>query len=153
MSTETTGSHTLAGLVAKRAEIAGRIEALQVELREWIIALENLDTTIRLFDPNYAIENIRSKPVSTVYKAFPGDTIRTVLSLLRESKGQLSTKQITLHVMVTRGIETSDKQAFEIFRQRVGSTLRHHRSKGLIRSFSGEDVNSCCGRLLRTTKF
>jgi hypothetical protein len=44
---EPTGSHTLAGPVAKRAEIAGRIEALQIELRELIIALENLDATIQ----------------------------------------------------------------------------------------------------------
>jgi hypothetical protein len=50
-----------------------------------------------------------------VYKAFPGDLIRMVLSLLRESEGPLSTKQITLHVMAARGIDTADKQAFELF--------------------------------------
>jgi hypothetical protein len=65
--------------------------------------------------------------------------IRMVLSLLRESPGPLSTKQITLHVMAARGIDTSDKQAFELFRQRTGSLLRHHREKGLIRSFAGDD--------------
>jgi hypothetical protein len=133
------GSHTLAGLVAKRAEIAGRIEALQVEMREMIIALENLDATIRLFEPNYAIENIRPKPVPAAYKAFPGDMIRTVLSLLRESPGPVSTKAITLHVMAARSINTADKQAFELFRGRVGAMLRHHRKKGLIRSFVGDD--------------
>jgi hypothetical protein len=136
---EPTGSHTLAGLVAKRAEIAGRIEALQIEMREMIIALEHLDAAIKLFDPDYAIENIRPKPVPAVYKAFPGDTLRMVLGLLRESKSPLSTKQITLHVMAARGVDTSDKQAFELFRHRVGATLRHHRKKGLIRSFTGDD--------------
>jgi hypothetical protein len=62
-----------------------------------------------------------------------------VLGLLRESKGPLSTKQITLHVMAARRIDTSDKQAFELFRQRTGARLRHHRAKGLIRSFAGDD--------------
>ena len=95
--------------------------------------------TKRLFDPSYAVENIRPKPVPAAYKAFPGDMIRMVLSMLRESPGPLSTKQITLHVMAARDVDSSNKQDFELFRQRVGSMLRHHRSKGLIRSFAGED--------------
>jgi hypothetical protein len=133
------GSHTLAGLVAKRAEIAGRMEALQIEMREMIIALEHLDAAIRLFDPNYAIENIRPKPVPAAYKAFSGDMLRLVLGLLRESKGPVSTKTIVLHVMAARSVNTEDKQAFELFRGRVGAMLRHHRKKGLIRSFTGSD--------------
>jgi hypothetical protein len=36
-------------------------------------------------------------------------------------------------------IPLSDKQAFELFRYRVGATLRHHRAKGVIRSFTGDD--------------
>jgi len=60
------------------------------------LALEHVDATIQLFDPNYAVENIRPKPVPAVYKAFPGDMIRMVLSMLREASGPLSTKHITL---------------------------------------------------------
>lgn len=131
--------NTLAGLVEKRAEIAGRIEQLQTEMRELILALEHVDATIRLFDPSYAVEHIRPKPVPAVYKAFPGDMIRMVLSMLREAPGPLSTKTITLHVMAARGVDSANKQDFELFRQRVGSMLRHHRAKGLIRSFVGED--------------
>jgi hypothetical protein len=131
--------NTLSGLVAKRSEIAGRIEQLQTEMRESILALEHVDATIRLFDPNYAIEHIRPKPVPAVYKAFPGDMIRMVLSMLRESPGPLSTKTIVLHVMAARGVDSSDKQAFHLFRGRVGAMLRHHRAKGVIRSLAGDD--------------
>jgi hypothetical protein len=138
-SGEAAKSHTLAGLVAKRAEIAGRMEALQIEMREMIIALEHLDAAIKLFDPDYAIQNIRPKPVPAAYKAFPGDMLRLVLGLLRESKGPVSTKTIVLHVMAARSVNTKDKQAFELFRGRVGAMLRHHRKKGLIRSFTSDD--------------
>jgi hypothetical protein len=131
--------NTLAGLVAKRSEVAGRIEQLQTEMRELILALEHVDATIRLFDPEYAVENIRPKPVPAVYKAFPGDMIRMVLSMLREAKGPLSTKTIVLHVMAARGIDSSNKQDFNLFRGRVGAMLRHHRGKGLIRSLVGSD--------------
>jgi len=139
MSTEATGSHTLSGLVAKRAEISGEIETLQVRLREALIALEALDATIRLFDPEYNIEAIRPKPMPAIHKAFPGDMLRLVLSLLREAKGPVSTKEITLHVMVARGIDTNNKNDFRLFRQRVGSMLRHHRANGLLRSVPGPD--------------
>jgi hypothetical protein len=139
MSTPSTGAHTLAGLVTKRAEISGRIEGIQIELRELMIALDALDATIRLFDPNYQVENIRPKPLPPVHKAFRGDLIRMVLSMLREAKGPLSTKQITLHVMAERGVDTADKSAFDLFRKRVGSMLRHHRANGLIRSVPGDD--------------
>src|SRR3954452_23927919 len=41
--------------------------------------------------------------------------------------------------MAARGIDTADKQAFQLFRGRIGSMLRHYRANGLIRSFAGED--------------
>ena len=139
MSVTSAGSHTLSGLIAKRAEIGGRIETLQIELREAMIALDALDATIKLFDPTYAVETIKPKALPPVYKAFRGDLIRMVLSLLREAKGPLSTKQITLHVMVERGVDTADKGNFDLFRKRVGSMLRHHRAQGLLRSVPGDD--------------
>jgi hypothetical protein len=46
-----------------------------------------LDATIRLFDPDYAVENIRPKPVPAVHKSLPGDSLRMMLALLREAKG------------------------------------------------------------------
>ena len=139
MSANSVGSHTLSGLVAKRAELSGQIEALQVRLRKSLIGLEALDATIRLFDPEYNIEAIRPKPTPAIHKAFPGDILRLVLSLLRDKKGPVSTKEITLHVMVARGIDTNNKNDFRLFRQRVGSVLRHHRANGLLRSVPGPD--------------
>ncbi len=139
MTAELTGSHTISGLVAKRAEITGQIEALQVQLRTALIALEALDSVIRLFDSDYAIENIRPKRVPAIYKSFPGDTVRLVIGFLNETGGPLSTKQITAHVMVARGTDTTDRAAFELFRGRVGALLRHYRAKGLLRSFPADD--------------
>jgi hypothetical protein len=69
-----------------------------------------------------------------------GNMIRVVLGTLREAKGPLSTKQITLHVMVHRGIDTTDENNFHMFRWRVGSCLRTQRSRGVIRSVPGGGV-------------
>jgi hypothetical protein len=47
----------LAGLVKRRAEIAGDIEKAHESLRRIIVDLENLDATIQQFDPRYESTN------------------------------------------------------------------------------------------------
>lgn len=131
--------NTVAGLVEKRAEIAGEIGHLQARLRDLLIALDNLDSTIRLFDPNYRVGSIKPKPWPPVQRAMHGDMMRVILGTLRDAKGPLSTKQLTLHVMAQRGVDTSDERNFKIFRQRVGSLLRTQRTRGVIRSVPGSD--------------
>lgn len=41
----------VAGLIAKREEIASRIEAAQRELRGLVIDLDHIEAAIRIFDP------------------------------------------------------------------------------------------------------
>jgi hypothetical protein len=56
-------THVLSALLDKRAELAGKIEFVQTELRQLIIDLDNLDATIRLFDPEIDLEAIKPKPL------------------------------------------------------------------------------------------
>ena len=42
--------HVLTGLMAKRAEIAGRIEHLQDQLRQLVIDLDHIDAAFRPVD-------------------------------------------------------------------------------------------------------
>ena len=55
--------HVLGGLLAKRAELAGRIEFGQHELRQMMIDLDALDATIRLFNPEINLVQIKPKPL------------------------------------------------------------------------------------------
>ena len=71
--TSTERPNTLAGLVEKRAEIAGQLAHTRAVLRQLIIDLDHVDAAIRLFDPNYDIEGIRQK-IPT--KCTPGDSWR-----------------------------------------------------------------------------
>ena len=41
----------LSGLVCKRAELAGQIEHMQMELRKLVTDLDTIDAAIRIFDP------------------------------------------------------------------------------------------------------
>ena len=53
--------HVITGLIAKRAELAGKIEHLQDELRQLVIDLDNVDATIHIFDPSIELEDIRAR--------------------------------------------------------------------------------------------
>jgi hypothetical protein len=53
--------HVIHGLVRKRAELAGEIEATHAKLRQMILQLDSLDSTLLMFDPSYKIESIKPK--------------------------------------------------------------------------------------------
>ncbi len=126
--------HVVTGLMQKRAEIAGRIEHTQTALRQLIIDLDNLDATLRLFEPDIDLEEIKPKPFPPRNAAVRGELSRIVLSCLRQSSKPLTAQDIAQHVMAERGLNTSDKRLVRLVGKRVGACLRHQRAKGLVRS-------------------
>lgn len=126
--------NTVAGLVAKRAEITGQIDAARETLRELIIALDHIDAAIWLFDPDYDIAGIRAKPTHPAQAVRRGDNIRLILDLLRQATEPMTTKQIALQVMATRGLNVADSALVLIIARRVGASLRSYRDNGSIRS-------------------
>jgi hypothetical protein len=51
--------YALTGLVKRRAEATGEIEALHERLKKLLADLESLDATILQFDPSHTVEAIR----------------------------------------------------------------------------------------------
>ena len=129
--------HVIAGLTRKRADLAGRIEHTQTALRQLIIDLDNLDSTLRLFVPDIDLEDIRPKPFPPRNAAFRGEVSRIVFAALRQAVGPLTSHDIAQHVMAERGLNTSDKRLVRLVGKRVGACLRHQREKGLVRSRPG----------------
>lgn len=126
-------SHVLSGLIAKRAEIAGKIEAMQREMRTLIATVGHIDATIRTFDPSMALEDITPK-LPPRFQAFKGEVSRILLDALREAKMPLPVFDLTLSVAAGRGINTDDKPFMIILRRRVDAALRNMRKRGLVRS-------------------
>jgi hypothetical protein len=96
--------NTLAGLVEKRAEIAGQIAHTRAMLRQLIIDLDHVDAAIRLFDPNYDVEGIRQKIPTNAHRAIRGDMTRATLDALRDAPGPMTTQELARHVMAERGL-------------------------------------------------
>ena len=129
--------HVVTALVAKRAEIAGRIEHTQTSLRQLIIDLDNIDAAIRLFKPDIDLEEIRPKPLPPRNQAFRGEVSRLILSALRQSDRPLTAQDLARHVMAERGLNTADKRLVCTIGKRVGSSMRHLRNRGLVMSEKG----------------
>jgi hypothetical protein len=127
-------THVVSALIRKRAEIAGRIEQTQSDLRQLIIDLDNLDATIRLFKPDIDLQEIKPKPLPPRHHAYKGEISRIVLETLRQSQKPLTAQEIAQHVMAERGLNTADKRLVRLIGKRVGACLRHWRTKEIVRS-------------------
>ena len=126
--------NTLAGLVEKRAEIAGEMSHTRAKLRQLIIDLDHVDAAIRLFDPAYDIAGIRQKIPSAAHRAIRGDMTRATLDALRDAPGPMTTIELARHVMAERGLNTADKALLQLFTRRTGALLRWQKSRGILRS-------------------
>ncbi len=126
--------HVVTGLIEKRAQVAGELEHHQAVARQLLIDLDAIDATLRLFDPDIALEEIRPKPLPPRHAAYKGEVVRLVLGTLRETKRPVTCAELTQHLMAQRGLNTADSRLVRTVSKRVGSCLRHHRSTGLLKS-------------------
>jgi hypothetical protein len=129
--------HTISGLIRKRAELAGQLEAAQNTVRRLIIDLDNIDAAIHIFNPDIVLEAIKPKPLPPKNQAFKGEVSRAVFGALRNSGRPMTAPELAQHVMAERGLDTSDKRLVKLIGKRVGACLRHHRTKGLVESEEG----------------
>ena len=59
--------HVITALIDKRAELAGKIEAVQTQLRQLVIDLDNVDHVLRLYDPDIELAEIVPKPMPQLF--------------------------------------------------------------------------------------
>jgi hypothetical protein len=131
---EMNNEHTLSGLLRKRAELVKALEHAHTVVRRLVIDLDNLDATIRLFEPGAELEEVQIKPLPPRHAAFQGEVARIILGILRDAGQPMTTHDLTLHVMANRGMNTADVRLVKLMTKRVGSCLRHHRGRGTLRS-------------------
>ena len=123
--------HVLSGLIAKRAELAGRVETLQRDMREAVLAIDHIDAAIRMFDPEAELDDIKPR-LPPRHQAFKGEVSRLVLNALRKAGKPLPVAELTLHVLAGRGLTAEDKPFMRVLGRRVGACLRNLRKKGLV---------------------
>ena len=122
--------HTIDGLIRKRAEMAGQVEALQVQLGALIGDLTHVDATIRVFRPDIDLADLPEKLAPAPFTGFRGEIQRFLIDELRKANHPLSTFDLAERVMKKRGIDPSDRVMFKLIAKRTGYALAKLRKAG-----------------------
>ena len=114
--------HVLGGLPRKRAEVAAELDEAQSRVRRLMVDIDASNNTIRMFSAAVDLAEIKPKilPRRAIYAAF------------RETAGTLTTHDVTLRVMASRGPNVSDVMLVRTTQKRVGAALRQMREKGRV---------------------
>ncbi|MGN6356077.1 MAG: hypothetical protein ACTHLU_01185 [Novosphingobium sp.] len=123
---------TIRGLIKKRAEIAGRIHAIHEEAARLVAALDHIDQTLRLFDPEIDFEDMPVKALPPPNAAFRGEFQRSLLEMLRGSQRWQTTDELAVKVMVQRRMNDADRALRVLTRKRVGHALKRLERKGVV---------------------
>ena len=121
----------LSGLIRKRQELAGDLDAAQTQLRRVVASLDAMDATIRLFSPDLDLDAARVRPARQVRNP-QHETTRPVLGVLREAAGPLSYRNVALAIMRTAGGNVGDAGQVEVMRRRVAACVRRLVRQGAV---------------------
>ena len=135
METKPERPNTIAGLLEKRAQLAGMIKFHRAELRKVICDLDHIDATIRMFDANADISRVARYP--TKHRATKGQASVFVLRMLKAADRPLTSLEIVHAQIKARGLK-ADEETVVLMRKRVGATLTAQQSLGYVRSIPME---------------
>ncbi|TPI15718.1 hypothetical protein FJW06_05135 [Mesorhizobium sp. B4-1-3] len=121
--------NTVAGLVAKRAELTALREQYRAEIKKLTIDIDHLDAAIRLFDPH--ADTSALKEYVTKHRAEKGTVKRFVLNTMREATAPLTSRQISELWLADRGLN-ADEATVTAIRKRIGACIKVCVTQGLI---------------------
>lgn len=121
--------NTVAGLVAKHAELTALREKYKAEIKKLTVDIDHLDAAIRLFDPNADTSPI--KEYVTKHRAQKGSVKRFVLNMFREATEPLTSRQITEAWVADRGL-VADEATYTAIRKRIGACIKTCVNQSLI---------------------
>ncbi len=120
------------GLLRKRAEVAGEIEALRNRAAMLVVGLDHIDATIRLFKPDIDIGDLPVRALPPPNAAFRGEVQRFLLDTLRNATGPMTTHDLATAIMLNRGLSLADRVLFKLISSRTGHSLAKMRDNGMV---------------------
>ncbi len=130
-------THVVSALIDKRAELVGRIEHLQTELRQAVVDLDNIEATLRIFAPEVEIPGLTSRHVPQIIPPMKGEVSRIVLTTLRDAGRPLTPNEVTEAFMRERNLAIDNPALFRTISKRIGACQRHWKERGFVRSMPG----------------
>lgn len=65
---------------------------------------------------------------------------RLVLSILRQAREPMTTRDLAVELLVTRALDKNDRKLLALMVKRVGVSLHRQRDNGLVRSVPGPGI-------------
>lgn len=123
--------NTVAGLQAKRAELAKLHKHLTMEARHTLADIDHLDAVIRLFDPEASIEGISIERYEPKHRAPKGHMRRFILGQFREATEPLTIRCLASGWVAEREFP-GDHATLRMMRRRISMAIQDIRRDGLI---------------------
>ena len=123
---------TISGLLRKRGEMTAALEAMRVQLNETLAALDHLDATIRIFNPNIGVHDMPERAPPPPHGAYRGEVQRFLLHTLRQADAPMTTGQLAEASMQSRRLDSADRTLRKLIGNRIGTSLARLRKGGFI---------------------
>ncbi len=117
--------HVITALVAKHAELSGRLSAIGKEAENIKAALVHVAAAIHLFSPAYQIGSIipRKTHKRRNENFSKGGYIRHAMDVLRDAKEPLSVREIARLALERQGVHNPDNKTLEDIRRGLNGGL------------------------------
>lgn len=123
-------SHIVSGLIAKRAELSGQIQAYRTETSLIASNLVHLDLTIKLLAPEVDLRTIKSKRTNKRSTHFyDGDLQKLTLDILRQTGRPMISLEICEELLVIKDL---DSNALEVIQRSLTAVLQRLRKRGVV---------------------
>ncbi len=107
---------------------------MQQEIRRCEVAIEHLDATLRLVDPEFDFSSLKPMKSCVEDDYFrPGETPLMALDIMREAGVPMSTTDISKAMLVKKGSPRVTFRQFERLNQKVNGALNTKFRQGVVR--------------------
>lgn len=101
--------HVLSQLITKRTELKAEMTYLIQKINELEKIIDSLDVSIKVFDPNFNLDDIRNKRYRRKSHLFKhGEAYKLTLDILRKAHSHLTTREIAQEIMKLKNLNYED---------------------------------------------
>lgn len=133
-------SHTINGLLTKRAELFNEAERLRDRIAEIRNDIAALDRSLATFGYKGDLDAAMPRQKREVIFG-KGELTRSIVEELRTAQGPLTSRDIAREIVALRGDDARDRKYLNDLTKRVSKALRALREAGRVRSQTDERGN------------
>jgi hypothetical protein len=134
-------SHTVSGLLQKRADLFNEAERLRDRLAEIKNDIGAIDRTLSVLGYKGDLDTAMPRQKREVIFG-RGELSKAIYRELREAEGPLSSRDIAREIVALRGEDARDRKYLSDLTKRVSKALRAMREEGNVRSVTDAKGNA-----------